>query len=254
VARLLLTGGLVLTGLVLVLTIGVTRRDAEPRQPPSVVPELAPPPGATAPRGGVAAPPDRPNASDQVALDAWAGRLSGVTRLPARALTAYGRAEMWMRTDRPGCRISWVTLAGIGRVEAQHGHFEGARVGQDGRVTKPVVGPVLDGSPGVRSVRDTDGGRLDGDTAWDRPVGPMQLLPATWQRFAARAGTDGRAPDPQNIDDAALTAARFLCSGGGDLTTPRGWWRAVLAYDQSVPYGQEVFRGADAYAAASLTA
>jgi membrane-bound lytic murein transglycosylase B len=63
-----------------------------------------------------------------------------------------------------------------------------------------------------------------------------------------RASGDGKAPDPQNVDDAALTAARYLCSRGGNLATAAGWWRAVLAYNASVSYGQDVFSGADAYA------
>ncbi len=253
VARLVLAGALIVTGLVLVLTIGITRDDPEPEppQPEFVVPQLKPPPGATAPRPALAAPEDRPKASDEAALDAWSKRITRIIQVPARVLAAYGRAEMWMRSDRPGCKLSWVTLAGIGRVESQHGHFNGAEVGADGRLTKPIVGPVLDGSPGVQAVRDTDGGRLDGDATWDHAVGPMQFLPATWQRWAARANGDGNPADPQNIDDSALTAARYLCSGGADLSTPDGWWGAVLTYNQSVAYGQEVFSGADAYAAAN---
>jgi membrane-bound lytic murein transglycosylase B len=79
----------------------------------------------------------------------------------------------------------------------------------------------------------------------------MQFLPRTWLRWGVRANGDGKAPDPQNIDDAALTAARYLCASGGNLSTARGWWRAVLTYNRSVPYGQKVFSGADAYAKAA---
>jgi membrane-bound lytic murein transglycosylase B len=89
---------------------------------------------------------------------------------------------------------------------------------------------------------------LDGDTTWDRAVGPMQFLPATWKKWAVRASDDGAQPDPQNMDDAAMSAARYLCSVGGDLTTPSGWWSAVLTYNNSVQYGQQVFDGQDAYA------
>nr|WP_026360791.1 murein transglycosylase [Amycolatopsis nigrescens] len=244
-----------LTGLVLILTIGISRDEPEPPPEPSfTVESLKPPPGATAPRQALAAPEDRPNASDVAELDAWSKRIAKATQVSARVLAAYGRAEMWMRSEKPSCKLSWVTVAGIGRVESRHGNFGGAQVGVDGRVTRPIIGPVLDGSPGVRAIKDTDGGKLDGDVTWDHAVGPLQFLPSTWQRWSVRAGADGAAPDPQNIDDAALAAGRYLCSRGGDLSTPDGWWDAVLTYNQSVSYGQEVFSGADAYAAASLNA
>jgi membrane-bound lytic murein transglycosylase B len=80
----------------------------------------------------------------------------------------------------------------------------------------------------------------------------MQFIPTTWARYAVRANGDGQNPDPQNIDDAALAAARYLCSGGRDLGTGAGWWAAVLDYNNSTEYGQNVYSGADAYARASL--
>lgn len=250
-----MAGGLIVTGLILTLTIGTQREDRIPERSerPFVVAEQKPQPGAAVPRTGLGAPPDRPKISDQAELDAWAQKVSSTTKVSARTLAAYGRAEMWMRAQKPACQLSWVTLAGIGRVESQHGKFDGSAVGADGIVSKPIVGPVLDGSPGFAAVKDTDGGKLDGDTTWDRAVGPMQFLPQTWNRWAERASGDGGKPDPQNVDDAAFTAARYLCSSGGDLSTPEGWWKAVLTYNQSVAYGQDVFSGSDAYAAASLT-
>jgi membrane-bound lytic murein transglycosylase B len=251
----LLSSALVTTGVVLLLTIGVARPD-EPPAPPKptfVVEPQRPQPGAAVPRTGLAAPQDRPKLSDQAELDAWAEKVSAATQVPARVLAAYGRAEMWMRAQKPTCQLSWATLAGIGRVESGHGDFGGADVGSDGQVTMPILGPVLNGSPGLRAVPDTDGGKLDGDTRWDRAIGPMQVLPATWKRWAERASGDGAKPDPQNVDDSAFTAARYLCSAGDDLSTPAGWWKAVLAYNQSTEYAQDVFSGSDAYAAASLT-
>ncbi|MCA1656054.1 MAG: lytic murein transglycosylase, partial [Pseudonocardiaceae bacterium] len=55
-------------------------------------------------------------------------------------------------------------------------------------------------------------------------------------------------------DDAALTAARYLCASGGDLASAAGWWQAVLTYNESVAYGRDVFSGADAYARAAAVA
>ncbi|WP_436493697.1 murein transglycosylase [Actinokineospora sp. HUAS TT18] len=177
---------------------------------------------------------------------AWAERAAKVTDIPVRTLVAYVNADLVTRQRDPDCKITWATLAGVGRVESHHGHFAGARVGDDGKLTKPIIGVPLNGSKGVRAIRDTDGGKLDGDTQWDRAVGSMQFLPSTWTRWAAHP--DGGAPDPQDVDDAALTAARYLCASGGDLSTGDGWWKAVLTYNNSVAYGRDVYSGADAYA------
>ncbi|PXY21462.1 murein transglycosylase [Prauserella muralis] len=238
------------TGLTLIFTIGMNRGD-EGSAAPIPVPDRRPQPHAAVPRAAVAAPVDRPAASDQAELDAWSERVAASTGVPARALAAYGRAEMWMRGERPGCHLSWGTLAGIGRVESHHGTLDGNGLRGDGTPHRPIIGVPLDGSPGVRRIADTDGGRLDGDRRWDRAVGPMQFLPSTWQRWGGRAVRDGARPDPQNIDDAALAAARYLCWNGRDLRTPVGWWDAVLTYNNSVDYARDVFSGAAAYADAT---
>ncbi|SUA47893.1 Uncharacterised protein [Nocardia africana] len=60
------------------------------------------------------------------------------------------------------------------------------------------------------------------------------------------ANGDGRA-DPDSIDDASLTAARYLCASGGDLRTPEGWQKAVLTYNQSTTYMATVRTKAAAY-------
>jgi len=80
----------------------------------------------------------------------------------------------------------------------------------------------------------------------------MQFAPATWHRWGVRASGDGKAADPQDIDDAAMTAARYLCAMGGDLSAPKNWWSAVLTYNNSTAYGQDVFSNADAYGKVSL--
>jgi membrane-bound lytic murein transglycosylase B len=180
----------------------------------------------------------------------WANKMTASTGVPARALQAYGNAELVLRSTTPGCRLSWATLAGIGRIESNHGQFAGAVLGSDGRPSKPIIGVPLDGSVGVRRIADTDGGRYDGDPSLDRAVGPMQFIPSTWNKWTSDANGDGRG-DPQQIDDAALAAARYLCVGGRDMSSPSGWWAGVLSYNNSVPYGQKVFGLADSYAKAA---
>ncbi|WP_433268320.1 lytic transglycosylase domain-containing protein [Actinosynnema sp. CS-041913] len=256
-----LVGRLALVALLLAVVAGgawalsvFNRREVQATDPPFPVPFQEVEPGVAAP-GSAGEVPPQAAPSQQTAsaepLTAWAVAVSEKTDIPTRALRAYAIADLVMQSSQPACRVSWATLAGIGRIESHHGTIGGLRLGEDGRPSKPIVGIPLDGSPGVKAIADSDGGVLDGDKTWDRAVGPMQFIPTTWARYATRANGDGNPPDPQNIDDAALAAARYLCSGGRDLNTGEGWWAAVMAYNNSVEYGQNVYSGADAYARAS---
>jgi membrane-bound lytic murein transglycosylase B len=218
----------------------------EPEQSPIEVPAASVPVADVQP-GAVAPPQPQAGAVGEDPLKTWAARVAGAIDVPARALMAYGNAELVLRSEQPGCHLSWATLAGIGRVESNHGRYGGARLTDDGRPSKAIIGVPLDGSAGVKAIADTDGGRYDGDPAHDRAVGPMQFIPSTWQRWSADANLDGIG-DPQQIDDAALAAGRYLCAGGRDLATPKDWWAAVFSYNNSVPYGQKVFGLADGYA------
>nr|WP_242613643.1 lytic murein transglycosylase [Herbihabitans rhizosphaerae] len=186
-------------------------------------------------------------------LSGWAARTAAVTGIPARALWSYGNAELAMRAAQSSCRISWATLAGIGRIESNHGQYGGASLGADGRPSKPVIGVPLDGSAGVKAIGDTDGGMFDGDPTVDRAVGPMQFIPSTWRRWASDGNGDGRG-DPHQLDDAAVAAARYLCANGRDMGGAKGWWDGVFSYNNSVPYGQKVFGLADGYARAAQSA
>ncbi len=78
-------------------------------------------------------------------------------------------------------------------------------------------------------------------------MGPMQFLPGTWSRYASDGDGDGRA-DPQNLYDATLAAARYLCSGGLDLRDPSQVLAAILRYNNSMPYARNVVGWAAAYA------
>ena len=50
----------------------------------------------------------------------------GGQAIPALALRAYREAAAWAAGLDPGCRLSWTVLAGIGRIESNHGLFGGA--------------------------------------------------------------------------------------------------------------------------------
>jgi membrane-bound lytic murein transglycosylase B len=171
----------------------------------------------------------------------------GDHRIPALALRAYHEAAAWAAGFRPGCGLSWSVLAGIGRLESNHGlHWGSAtRFSPDGVVSPPITGPALNGR-GVASIPDTDGGRWDGDRTWDRAVGPMQFIPSTWRRLG-RDGNGDRVADPNNLFDAATSAAGYLCLVGGDLSGREGLRRAVYGYNHSWAYVDAVLWWASLY-------
>ncbi|HUQ61700.1 lytic transglycosylase domain-containing protein [Lentzea sp.] len=164
--------------------------------------------------------------------------------IPGVVLEAYLRAEDKMAQLVPGCNLDWALLAGIGKVESNHA--SNGRVNAVGDATPKILGPVLNGAPGMAAIHDTDGGRLDGDKAWDRAVGPMQFIPATWASFGGDGNEDGNV-NPNNVYDAALGAGRYLCAGGGDLTKQSDRAAAVFRYNQSTTYVQTVLKWAKEY-------
>jgi hypothetical protein len=166
--------------------------------------------------------------------------------IPNVALNAYRVAATRMTNSSPGCGIDWSLLAGIGRVESNHGRFGGATLNPDGTSTPKIMGPPLNGV-GFAFIRDTDGGAFDGDASYDRAVGPMQFIPSTWKAYGADADGSGSA-DPFNINDAALAAAHYLCVAGGNLRTDAGQRDAVMAYNHSDSYVNGVLALAHAYA------
>lgn len=212
------------------------------------IPDNVPPAAAEpAPRIDVHAPG---RTADQLAQ--WAQPIAEATRIPSSAVRAYGNAEVIAAESWPTCNLTWNTLAGLGQVETRHGTYTGnwmkpAEIQADGVVRPPIIGVPLDGSPGFAEIKDTDGGVLDGDTEFDRAVGPMQFIPETWRRHGIDASGDGVA-DPHHIDDAAASAARLLCSGGRDLATAEGWTSAIRSYNQSDEYVRDVRDAAANYA------
>lgn len=182
----------------------------------------------------------------------WLARAAAQTGIPARALQAYAAAAGAANESTPGCGIGWNTLAAIGLIESGHGTHGGGEITPAGQASQPIIGPSLNGD-GFAAIPDTDAGALDGDTAWDHAVGPMQFIPSTW-RQAGRDGSGDGVADPLNIDDAALSAASYLCAADRDLTAARGWTDAVYSYNQSDAYLTQVRDRANSYAALSAAA
>jgi membrane-bound lytic murein transglycosylase B len=156
--------------------------------------------------------------------------------LPSAAMRAYKNAASNIDAADPGCHLGWTLLAGIGRVESDHGRFGGSVLGNDGVPRPAIVGVPLNGKGPVAAIHDTDGGSFDGDKVWDRAVGPMQFIPSTWSGGAGRDGDGDGKKSPNDLDDASLAAAAYLCNGGGNLSDDTGMKSAVFRYNPSDYY------------------
>ncbi len=207
------------------------------------IPEGVPPPA------GDPVPPVDTHASGRPAdqLRDWAEQRSPALEIPVIALEAYAYAARVAEVENSKCHIAWTTLAGIGQVESHHGTYHGAKLLPNGDVTPPIKGVRLDGTGGTLRIVDSDDG-IDGDAGVARAMGPMQFIPETWRLYGVDANNDGII-SPDNIDDAALSAAGYLCWRGKDLATPRGWITALRAYNNSGVYARAVRDWATAYAA-----
>jgi hypothetical protein len=140
---------------------------------------------------------------------------------PSRAAEAdipAGYRTLYRRATRRCPGLSWSVLAGIGKVESDHGR---ARL------------------PGVRS-------------GWNRAgaAGPMQFgvgvgrAGNAWARFGGDYDRDGR-PSVYDPGDAIPAATRYLCAHG----VPRNLDRALYAYNPSWSYVTRVKRIARRYTA-----
>jgi len=121
----------------------------------------------------------------------------------------------WYMAAAPTCvGLSWGVLAGIGKVESDHGRST---------------------APGVHSGANFVGAE-----------GPMQFLPATFARFAVDADRS-RPLSPYNPADAIYTAAAMLCGNGASTSTVAGIHHAVFAYNHSQAYVSQVLSWAARY-------
>ena len=134
--------------------------------------------------------------------------------IPADYLAWYSAAA---RTC-PG--LPWSVLAGIGKVESNHGRSR---------------------LPGVRTGANSAGAE-----------GPMQFLPATFAKFAVNADP-GHRLTPYDPPDAIYTAARMLCANGARGGTGAGLRQAIFAYNHAAWYVTDVITWALRYAAPAAT-
>ncbi len=180
-------------------------------------------------------------------LRQWAAQRAPALGIPLTALEAYAYAARVAEVENPDCHLGWTTLAGIGQVESHHGTYRGATIAANGDTSPPIRGVLLDGTNGNLEIMDHDSVSHDGEEPYARAMGPMQFIPETWRLYGVDANNDGEV-NVDNIDDAALSAAGYLCWRGKDLAKPRGWMEALRAYNHSEQYARTVRDWATAYA------
>lgn len=241
-------------GIVVVALVGAILLAAlRPGEPTDAPAQFAPPAAPFAPPAALPPTADPVGAGFYGMIDAsWLEQAAEGTGIPTRALAAYAAAAIVKAQQMPECGLGWNTLAGIGAVESDHGRHGASRIESDGRAVPPIFGVALDGVA-TAHIPDSDGGTIDGDAEFDRAVGPMQLIPGTWRNWHVDGNGDG-VEDPQNIDDAAVAAANYLCRASGQMATPPGWRDGIAAYNRSSSYAVAVSDAANRFADAARLA
>jgi hypothetical protein len=142
---------------------------------------------------------------------------SGVSPLALREIPPLYLHLYQRAAQRYG--LNWAILAGIGKVECDHGRDPAPSCTHEGVVNSAGAG------------------------------GPMQFLASTWAEYGVDAEGDGP-PDRWNAADAIYSAANYLRASGA----PGDYGRAIYAYNHASWYVSEVKAWAARYSAASSTA
>lgn len=144
------------------------------------------------------------------------GRGGAPTALAKRDIPAQFLA--WYMDAAQTCPgLPWAVLAGIGKVESDHGRNPASR------------------RPNRAGAR-----------------GPMQFLPATFDRYAVDGDHDG-ATGIYDPADAIFTAARYLCASGARRGSQPGIRKALFAYNHAGWYVDLVLSWAAKYATQAVS-
>ena len=217
--------------------------------------------GSATPRAGILAleqvpgPPASPPAPAVLAPDLTGALTGGISaRAVSRApdlrpelAQAYAAAVALMPAS---CHLRTSVLAAMGQVGSRSLQNHG--LDDQHRATPAVYGEPAHG-PSAARTPDTDRGTLDGDPRSDRPMGPLGFLVPTWRAAQVDGDDDGRR-DPQDIEDAALSAANLLCLDGRDLGTSTDLRAALDAFGHSTSYTRSVMRWIGEFDAAERAA
>ncbi len=131
---------------------------------------------------------------------------TAVAEIPSDYLLLYQEAGI-------SFDVPWEVLAGVGKVECDHGRNPDPACWKEGATNAAGAG------------------------------GPMQFLAPTWQHYGLAASGSGT-PDRWNPADAIVSAANFLKANGA----PENIEAALFAYNHSDAYVQQVLAWAGLYA------
>lgn len=236
----------VLAAVAAAAALGLTAFAAQPPDPRAA--PTAPAPAPLAPVAPMAPAPVGAAPTGQVAVDpGWASRMATKAGIPLPAVRAYAVATLRLSTEDPGCGLGWTTLAGLGYVESLHGTIDDRLLLEDGRSSTPILGPALDGGEYAAIPASPTSAQWHGDGDWDHAVGPLQFIPSSWAQWQGDGDADGLA-DPNDLDDAAYAAGRYLCASGSSMASADGWVAAIFSYNHSDDYVRQVHAAASAYA------
>ena len=152
------------------------------------------------------------------------------------AAAAYRQAASAALAEFEACNIDVYLIAGIGKVESNHGSHGGAVIDPNGDVAPPI--------------------RNDHSTA----AGPMQFLDGTWAESGVDANGDG-VKDRDNYFDSATATALYLCKflpEGVDARSDVGqrammkWYNSTLGYYEKVIQAANMMRSQDMQAGAGF--
>jgi hypothetical protein len=155
-------------------------------------------------------------ASQDASVQAAGAELSAEPITLARADIPPDYLTWYISAAKTCPGLPWPVLAGIGKVESDHGRSA---------------------LPGVHSGANFAGAE-----------GPMQFLPGTFGEFAVNADP-GQPLTPYDPADAIFTAARMLCADGARGSRTAGIEQAIFAYNHADWYVREVMSWAQTYAA-----
>ena len=170
-----------------------------------------------------------------------AGQFSSSSYGPSQVAIADIPADFLVAYERAGARygVDWAILAGIGKIECDHGRNQAPGCNPPGTVNGAgATGPM----------------QFVGST-WRAGTAPMRLprvgppTRGTSEGYAADGDGDGVA-DVWNPADAIAGAARLLRANGA----PRDYHRALFAYNHAEWYVREVVEIARRYRAAASAA
>ena len=149
---------------------------------------------------------------------------SDVNGLSVVTVDAYIRGA-----ERSSCSVDWTLLAGIGKIESNHGRIGGASVSRTGQVSTQILGPLLDGG---QSERQALGARIDAGPADSVLAALTAAQRAVQTNFDnSRWGLVTAIPNELTADEAPEDPgngfAVVVDSDGGRLDGDEQWDRAI---------------------------